>query len=100
MVTAYHKRVSDPQDGDLVVEASTFFWRERKGYGHVAVGTLVKRELETITVDDDGDPFTFTEEAWYVEPYVGGEVVRWTNAQFISIPRDRDQALAWQGRGF
>jgi hypothetical protein len=97
----YRERVTHPEPGDLVVETSTFAARSRKGFGHVAVGTLVRSGVEHIVespTDEEPDGFEYDELAWYVRPFVGGDTVRWTNAEFIAIPRSQEQVRQWEKR--
>lgn len=91
-VKAYYERTSKPQPGDLVVETSSLFLRMRdEREPEVCVGVLVKREVETITGDDEGDyEYPRSEEAWYIKSLSRPDDVepfRWVNATFVSIPR-------------
>lgn len=96
MVTRYFNRVKNPEPGDLVLETSTFYARDLRGYGHVAVGTLVERKVESLVYEEDGlESQPYQEEAWYVTPLTGGETIRWTNADFIAIPASRQQGIDW-----
>lgn len=95
-IKRYFDRVRNPEPGDLVVETSTFYARDLRGYGHVAVGTLVERKIESLVYEEDGfEPDPYEEEAWYVTPFTGGETIRWTNAEFIAIPSTRQQGREW-----
>lgn len=99
VAVSYRERIMNPQPGDLVVETSSFPMRDRKGYGHVAVGTLTSSGVEHIVVppnDDEPDGWEYDEMAFYVAPFVGGDPIRWTNAEFIAIPRSIDQKREWQ----
>ena len=99
MVQTYRERIRNPQPGDLVVEASSFPMRDRKGFGHVAVGTLVRSGVEHVVEEPDDDQpegWEYDEKAWYVDPLAGGDTVRWTNSEFIAIPHSHTQAREWQ----
>jgi hypothetical protein len=100
LVEAYRERVTKPEPGDLVVEVTSFGMHERRGVAHEAVGFLVSHGDDTFYDDAEGpwsaDERRGTEEFWMVRPYVGGEPVRWTNADFISIPRTSTEARLWQ----
>ena len=97
----YRERVTHPEPGDLVVETSSFPMRDGKGFGHVAVGTLVSSGVEHIVVppnEDEPEGWEYDEQAWYVDPITGGETIRWTDADFIAIPRSQKDAWAWKGQ--
>ena len=96
---AYYERVTHPLPGDLVVETTTFQWRDLRGVGHVAVGTLVSYGTEHIVrrkgVDGAEEDWEYDERAWYVEPYCGGDAVRWTDAEFVAIPSRASDFSDW-----
>lgn len=94
-----YKRVSEPQPGDLVVEAGVLYTRDQdkrlKG-----LGVLLEKRTEWWHTDkewadllaeeayepDDDRP---TDEAWYVQYGTKAEdVCRWTDCKFIALPYD------------
>ena len=100
IVSAYFERASRPEVGDLVVESGTFARHEREGKAHETVGFLVEHGEDTYYDDAEGpwsaDERRGTEEYWLIRPFAGGDPVRWTNAEFISIPRTSAESRLWQ----
>jgi hypothetical protein len=104
VVSNYHRRVSTPVPGDLVVEISSFSLRMRDGdlpKIRGCIGRLVKHQQETQVVDAEGNALSedeqFTREVWYIEQVDGG-VITWENCSFIAIPSTPQQAREWEGR--
>lgn len=99
IVEWYRERITHPEPGDLVVEVSSFDGRAARGLAHEAVGTLFWHGTATYRDDVEGpwteEERTGREEFWDVIPLTGGESVRWTNAEFIAIPRSPAQAREW-----
>ena len=74
--------------GQLVIETSTMFSRDRDRYG---VGWLVKKTSEPLP-GDFGDEEPPLETCWYIE-CLDGVVYRWTNADFVRVP---ETATPWR----
>ena len=97
------KRMKQPQPGDLVMEKSTAFMRQRNATnewaitrdGHIrsecGIGILLRTAIEPFP-REDGDEWDEvadgpwpTEKVWYIRRLDDCSEFRWTNADFICI---------------
>ena len=85
-----HRRMHDPQPGDVVVERSTLGFKRGDG---TRCGVLLRKErVPTHTPDEwkamgGGDEEIPTQLAWVIRlDFDDGREFRWTNADFIAIP--------------
>ena len=72
------------QPGDMVIETSTAYHRNRDMHG---IGWLEKKTREEYPRGEaweEGDPIAF-EDCWYIRCF-DGVVYRWTNADFVRVP--------------
>ena len=78
-----------PQPGDLVAELSTIYYWQAKG-----LGWFERETVEPLPdwFDEEPNP---GELVYYIRRVDTGEVVRWTNASFMRLPRDTKQAEEW-----
>lgn len=106
----FHQRFHEPKPGDLVVEISTIWFKtnDHDGVSQLpTIGVLLRTVMEPMRTQEEleklhaeGDYWTDKgvsetlddlpkEKVWYIAPLDGSvPEYRWTNADFIVIPRD------------
>ena len=97
-----YRRMSNPQVGDLVIEASTVYrMRHENATDLDGVGFLEKVADEPVTWSDpefvwdeavEGQPEP-TERCWYIRTF-DGRLFRWTNARIIADNTDLPEIIA------
>lgn len=84
--------IRSPEPGDVVYEASTVY--QTLPDTVVRVGVLDRMVFEPSYTPEEwqeagGETSPIPRErVWYICPLQGGEPVRWTNADFLAIPRE------------
>jgi hypothetical protein len=88
-----NRRMRDPQPGDVVVERSTLGFKRGDG---TRCGVLLRKTSEPIYTPEqwkemggaDGEKIP-EQVVWYIRlDFDDGREFRWSNADFIAIPRD------------
>lgn len=104
----YYQRATNPRPGDLVVERSSFAIRvARDQWPEICLGTLFETKSEWVLyemskedkVGLDPDELGHRDTATYIQLWVSpapAELTRWTNCDFIAIPRTPTETRAWE----
>lgn len=106
IVAQMWERISQPQVGDLVIEATYWFPNRDEDHRLKSLGLLVARREEWACSDEEWarweaeDPEAYDGErpverdAWYIQyGSKSGDICRWTNCTFLVAPIDRKAFL-------
>ncbi len=84
-ITKHYDGIRYPQPGDLVVETSSFGYRERQQDWHQAIGRFICKRREYVPFKEE--PGGYHDDFWYLEA-LDGKLVRWSNCDFVRVHED------------